>query len=174
MEQTHIKQEINISPDLSSRINELMSHYPADKKKSALLPILHEVQDAHDNWLSIELMDKVAEILEIKPIEVYEVVSFYSMFNQRPIGKYMFEFCRTSSCAIRGADDMIEYTCGKLGVKVGEPTADGKFEVRGVECLGACGYAPMLQLGDFYQENLTKEKIDQLIADCNEDKINLH
>ena len=174
MERSHITQEINISTELGLRIQELMSHYPADKKKSALLPVLHEVQDAHDNWLSIELMDKVAEILEIKPIEVYEVVSFYSMFNQRPIGKYMFEFCRTSSCMVRGADDLIEYTCGKLNVGLAETTADGKFEVRGVECLGACGYAPMMQLGDFYQENLTKDKIDQLIADCNDNKINLH
>lgn len=174
MDRLQNSQEINISSALNERIKELMSHYPADKKKSALLPILHEVQDAHDNWLSIELMDKVAEILEIKPIEVYEVVSFYSMFNQRPIGKYMFEFCRTSSCGILGADDLIEYTCAKLGVGIGETTSDGKFEVRAVECLGACGYAPMMQLGDFYKEHLTKEKIDQIIADCNDNKINLH
>ena len=92
MEVSHIKQEINMTEALMQRINELLSHYPADKKKSALLPVLHDVQDAHDNWLSIELMDKVAEILEIKPIEVYEVVSFYAMFNRRPIGKFMFEF----------------------------------------------------------------------------------
>lgn len=174
MENTHIKQDINISTELWLRIHELTSHYPADKKKSALLPVLHEVQDAHDNWLSIELMDKVAEILEIKPIEVYEVVSFYTMFNQRPIGKYMFEFCQTSSCCLRGAEDLMDYTCSKLGVGIGEPTADGQFEVRGVECLGACGYAPMMQLGDYFQENLTKQKIDQLIADCNDNKINLH
>jgi NADH-quinone oxidoreductase subunit E len=174
MERSHNTQEINISTELWLRIHELLSHYPADKKKSALLPILHEVQDAHDNWLSLELMDKVAEILEIKPIEVYEVVSFYSMFNQRPIGKYMFEFCQTSSCCLRGAEDLMEYTCNKLGFGIAEPTADGQFEVRGVECLGACGYAPMMQLGDSYQEHLTKEKIDQLIADCNDNKINLH
>ena len=91
MERTHYKQEINMTKTLMNRINELIGHYPEDKIKSALLPILHEVQDAHDNWLSFELMDKVAEILKIKPIEVYEVVSFYSMFNQKPIGKYMFE-----------------------------------------------------------------------------------
>lgn len=169
-----IHQPINITEALSARIDELVSHYPADKRKSALLPVLHEVQDAHDNWLSVELMDRVAEILGIKPIEVYEVVSFYTMFNQRPIGKYMFEFCQTSSCCLRGVEDLMDYTCGKLGVKLGEPTADGLFEVRGVECLGACGYAPMMQLGDFYQENLTKEKIDQLIDDCKDNKINLH
>lgn len=174
MEVSHIKQEINMTEALMERINELLSHYPADKKKSALLPVLHDVQDAHDNWLSIELMDKVAEILEIKPIEVYEVVSFYTMFNRRPIGKFMFEFCQTSSCCLRGAENLMDYTCEKLGVKLGEPTADGLFEVRGVECLGACGYAPMLQLGDFYKENLTKEKIDELIDDCKNGKVSLH
>ena len=174
MEVSHIKQEINMTEALMQRINELLSHYPADKKKSALLPVLHDVQDAHDNWLSIELMDKVAEILEIKPIEVYEVVSFYTMFNRRPIGKFMFEFCQTSSCCLRGAENLMDYTCEKLGVKLGEPTPDGMFEVRGVECLGACGYAPMLQLGDFYKENLTKEKIDELIEDCKNGKVSLH
>jgi NADH-quinone oxidoreductase subunit E len=174
MERTHYKQEINMTETLMNRINELISHYPADKIKSALLPVLHEVQDAHDNWLSIELMDKVAEILTIKPIEVYEVVSFYTMFNQRPIGKYMLEFCQTSPCCLNGTENLMDYTCSKLNVKIGEPTADGLFEVRGVECLGACGYAPMLQLGDFYQEHLTEAKIDQLIADCKENKINLH
>lgn len=174
MEVSHIKQEINMTEALMERINELLSHYPADKKKSALLPVLHDVQDAHDNWLSIELMDKVAEILEIKPIEVYEVVSFYTMFNRRPIGKFMFEFCQTSSCCLRDAENLMDYTCEKLGVKLGEPTPDGMFEVRGVECLGACGYAPMLQLGDFYKENLTKEKIDELIEDCKNGKVSLH
>lgn len=174
MEISDIKQEINMTQALMERINELLSHYPADKKKSALLPILHDVQDAHNNWLSVELMDKVAEILEIKPIEVYEVVSFYTMFNRKPIGKFMFEFCQTSSCCLRGAENLMDYTCDKLGVKLGEITADGLFEVKGVECLGACGYAPMLQLGDFYQENLTKEKIDQLIDDCKDGKISLH
>ncbi len=174
MEVINIQQTINITPELSARIDELLGHYPADKRKSALLPILHDVQDAHDNWLSIELMDKVAEIIGINPIEVYEVVSFYSMFNQRPIGKYMFEFCQTSPCCLRGVEDLMDYTCEKLGVKIGEPTADGMFEVRGVECLGACGYAPMMQLGDFYKENLDKAKIDQLIDDCRDNKINMH
>jgi NADH-quinone oxidoreductase subunit E len=174
MEKSHIKQEINMTESLMNRINELLSHYPSDKKKSALLPVLHEVQDAHQDWLSIELQNKVAEILEIKPIEVYEVVTFYTMFNQRPIGKFMFEFCQTSPCCQRGVEDLMDYTCDKLGVKVGEPTPDGMFEVRGVECLGACGYAPMMQLGDFYQEHLTKEKIDQLVSDCKEGKITLH
>lgn len=173
MEKSNIKQEINITPDLMVRINELLSHYPADKRKSALLPILHEVQDAHDHWLSHELQEKVAEIIGIQPIEVFEVVSFYTMFNQKPKGKYMLEFCRTSCCMLRGAEDMMDYTCEKLGVKEGETTADGLFSVVGVECLGACGYAPMLQLGDFYHEKLTKEGIDKLIEDCKKGAVTL-
>ena len=174
MERTYHKQEINMTAALMIRINELISYYPEDKRKSALLPVLHEVQDAHENWLSIELMDKVAEILLIKPIEVYEVVSFYTMYNQKPIGKYMFEFCQTSPCCLNGAENLMDYTCEKLGINLGETTEDGNFTVVGVECLGACGYAPMMQLGDFYKEHLNEEKIDQLIADCKDNKIVLH
>jgi len=174
MERTYHKQEINMTEALITRINELISHYPEDKRKSALLPVLHEVQDAHENWLSIELMDKVAEILLIKPIEVYEVVSFYTMYNQKPIGKYMFEFCQTSPCCLNGAENLMDYTCEKLGINLGETTEDGNFTVVGVECLGACGYAPMMQLGDFYKEHLNEEKIDRLIADCKDNKIVLH
>ena len=166
-------QEINITDELMTRINEFISHYPSDKKKSALLPVLHAVQDAHNDWLSVGLMNKVAEILEITSIEVYEVVTFYTMFNQKPMGKYMLQFCRTSCCGLRGGEDLMDYTCEKLGVKAGETTNDGLFSIVGVECLGACGYAPMLQLGDFYHERLTKEKVDTLIAECKEGKINL-
>ncbi|MEL1246207.1 NAD(P)H-dependent oxidoreductase subunit E [Flavobacterium sp. DGU11] len=174
MEISNAHQNINITPELQARMDELLSHYPADKRKSALLPILHDVQDAHDNWLSIPLQDKVAEIIGIKPIEVYEVVSFYTMYNQKPIGKFMFEFCRTSCCAVRGTEDLMEYTCSKLGVKEGEVTPDGMFQVVGVECLGACGYAPMMQLGDYYKEHLTKDKIDTIIEECRAGKVDLH
>lgn len=174
MEISNAHQNINITPELQARIDELLSHYPADKRKSALLPILHDVQDAHDNWLSIPLQDKVAEIIGIQPIEVYEVVSFYTMYNQKPIGKFMFEFCRTSCCAVRGTEDLMEYTCSKLGVKEGEVTPDGMFQVVGVECLGACGYAPMMQLGDYYKEHLTKDKIDTIIEECRAGKVDLH
>lgn len=167
------KEQVVFSERLMSRIEELKSHFPDGKKKSALLTVLHEAQDEHNNWLSVPVMDKVAEVLGIKPIEVYEVVTFYSMYNQKPVGKYMFEFCRTSCCAIRGAEDMMEYTCQKLGVGMNEVTPDGLFQVKGTECLGACGYAPMLQLGDYYHEFLNKEKIDQLIEDCRAGKVEL-
>ena len=166
MERTQYKQEIHLTDALMVRINELISHYPEDNRKSALLPVLHEVQDAHENWLSFELQDKVAEILGIQPVEVYEVVSFYSMFNQKPIAKYMFEFCRTSCCATRGVEDLMEYACEKIGANLGEISSDGLFQVVGVECLGACGYAPMMQMGKTYREHLTKEKVDAIIAEC--------
>src|SRR5580698_6273320 len=97
-----VKEEVRFSDKLQARIKELVSHFPEGKQKSALLTVLHEAQDEHDNWLSVPVMDKVAEVMEILPIEVYEVVTFYSMYNQKPIGKYMLEFCRTSCCALRG------------------------------------------------------------------------
>ena len=142
-------EQVVFSERLLKRIADLRSRFPEGKKKSALLTVLHEAQDEHDNWLSVPVMDKVAEVMEITPIEVYEVVTFYSMYNQKPVGKYMLEFCRTSCCALRGAEDMMEYTCKKLGVELNEVTSDGLFSVKGTECLGACGYAPMLQLGDY-------------------------
>jgi NADH-quinone oxidoreductase subunit E len=166
-------KEVTLSERTLARIAELKTRFPEGRQKSALLTVLHEVQDENDNWLTIEAMDKVAELLSIKPVEVYEVASFYSMYNQKPVGKYMFEFCRTSCCALRGAEDIIEYTCNKLGVEEGQVTADGLFSVKGVECLGACGYAPMMQLGDFYQEFLNEQKIDALIEDCKAGKIEL-
>ena len=161
---THFTQHIDINDNLMARINELISHYPADKRKSALLPVLHEVQDAHDNWLSVELMDKVAEIIQIKPIEVYEVVSFYTMFNRAPIGRYMFEFCQTSCCCLRGVEDLMDYTCEKLGIGMGETTPDGMFTIKTVEYLASCGTAPMMQVGDDYHENLTEGRIDELLT----------
>ena len=124
------QKPVTLSESTVKRIEELKSRFPEGKKKSALLTILHEVQDENDNWLSVGAMDKVAEVLNILPIEVYEVVSFYSMYNQKPVGKYMFEFCRTSCCVTRGAEDLIDYTLNKIGVEEGQVTADGLFSER--------------------------------------------
>src|SRR5882762_1673644 len=120
-----VNEEVKFSEKLLARIAELKTHFPEGKKKSALLTVLHEVQDEHQDWLSVPVMDKVAEVLGILPIEVYEVVTFYSMYNQKPVGKYVFEFCRTSCCVTRGVEDLMEYTCSKLGVGMNEITADG-------------------------------------------------
>jgi len=145
-------------------IADIISRYPADRKKSALLPLLHIAQE-ENGWLPVDVMDEVAEILDIKPIEVYEVASFYTMFHLKPIGKYVLEVCRTGPCCNVGAEELIHYLEDKLGVAVGETTADGLFTIKPVECLAACGTGPVLQIGPeyHYHENLTREKLDQLI-----------
>jgi NADH-quinone oxidoreductase subunit E len=146
--------------------NRLVARYPEGKQKSALLPVLHLAQDSFGGWLSTETMDYVAELLQLKPIEVYEVATFYSMYNLKPVGKHMFEVCQTGPCMLRGSDDIIAYIGEKLGIKPGETTPDGLFTLKTVECLGACGYAPMMQLGKHYREHLTKDKVDAIIAEC--------
>lgn len=160
------KQEINFSADLLNKCGEIVGRYPEGKQKSALLPILHEVQAVY-GWVSPEAMDKVAEFLDIQPIEVYEVATFYTMFFLKPQGKYVLEVCRTGPCCLVGAEKIMDYIGEKLGVKEGEVTEDGLFSYRGVECLAACGYAPVLQIGPEYTfyENLTEESVDQLIED---------
>jgi len=157
---------VTFSPELIKKFDDVVSRYPVGKQKSALLPILHLVQ-AEYGWLSAPAMDKVADYLEIKDIEVYEVATFYSMYFMRPQGKYMLEVCRTGPCCLVGAEKIMDYIEGKLGVKEGDVTADGLFSWRGVECLAACGYGPVLQIGPEYTfyENLTEASVDTLIAD---------
>jgi NADH-quinone oxidoreductase subunit E len=147
-------------------VQQIIARYPEGKQKSALLPLLHLAQHEFGGWLSVESMDYVASLLHIEPIEVYEVATFYSMYNLKPVGKYMFQVCQTGPCMLNGSDEIIEYIKQKLGIGVGETTPDGLFTLKTVECLGACGYAPMMQLGKHYRENLTKEKVDALIEEC--------
>ncbi|MEN9299442.1 MAG: hypothetical protein RLZZ429_1755 [Bacteroidota bacterium] len=157
---------VKFSEEQMTEFKRLVARYPEGKQKSALLPVLHLAQDSFGGWLSTETMDYVAELLQITPIEVYEVATFYSMYNLKPVGKYMFEVCQTGPCMLRGSDDIIAYIGEKLGIKPGETTADGMFTLKTVECLGACGYAPMMQLGKHYREHLTKEKVDAIIDEC--------
>lgn len=152
----------------------LVARYPEGKQKSALLPVLHLAQDSFGGWLSTETMDYVAELLEITPIEVYEVATFYTMYNLKPVGKYMFEVCQTGPCMLRGSDDIIAYISERLGIKPGETTTDGMFTLKTVECLGACGYAPMMQMGKHYREHLTKEKVDAIIDECRKAVVSLN
>jgi NADH-quinone oxidoreductase subunit E len=156
---------MKFSEDKLKIVDEMISHYPEGKHKSALLPLLHMVQKENGGWLSSEAMDYAAELLKIAPIEVYEVATFYSMYNLQPVGKTVFEVCQTGPCMLRGSDDIVAYIYEKLGIKPGKTTADGLFTLKVVECLGACGYAPMMQLGPDYREHLTKEKIDALITE---------
>lgn len=157
--------EIKFSNEALAQVKEILNQYPEDKSKSALLPLLHLAQAEFDGWLSVEVMDYVASILNIQPIEVYEVASFYSMFNLKPTGRYLIEVCQTSSCWMCGAEDIVRYLEQKLQVEVGQPTQDGLFQIKTVECLGSCGTAPMFQIGDKYYENLTFEKIDTILED---------
>ena len=157
---------IQFSAEKINKVNEIISRYPAGKQKSALLPVLHLAQDEFGGWLDTPVMDYVATLLKIEPIEVYEVASFYSMYNLKPVGKYLFEVCQTGPCMINGSDDIISYIKSKLNIGVGETTADGLFTLKTVECLGACGYAPMMQLGKFYREHLTPAKVDAIIEEC--------
>lgn len=147
------------------KVQEIIARYPEGKQKSALIPLLHLAQEEW-GWLSAEAMDYVAELLALTPIEVYEVATFYSMYNLKPVGKHLFEVCQTGPCMLRGSDEIISYIKEKLDIKVGDTTKDGLFTLKTVECLGACGYAPMMQMGKFYKEHLTKEKIDGIIEEC--------
>lgn len=151
------------SDEALALVRRMISRYPEGRQKSALIPILHLAQAEFDGWLSVPVMDYVASLLDLQPIEVYEVASFYSMFNLKPVGKCTLEVCRTSSCWLMGAEDIVRHIEKKLGIRPGETTSDGMFTLKTVECLGSCGTAPMLQCGADYYENLTLEKVDALI-----------
>ncbi len=156
---------MKFSDEKLKKVNEILARYPDGKQKSALLPVLHLAQEQF-GWLSADTMDYVASLLSLEPIEVYEVATFYSMYNLKPVGKYLFEVCQTGPCMIKGSDDIIAYIEERLGIAPGETTGDGLFTLKTVECLGACGYAPMMQLGKHYREHLTKDKVDAIIEEC--------
>jgi NADH-quinone oxidoreductase subunit E len=152
------------SAEKMAEVQGIINQYPEGKHKSALIRILHIAEETFGGWLSIETMDYVAEVLNIQPIEVYEVATFYTMFNLEPTGKFVFEVCRTGPCMLVGSDQIIEHIENTLDIKVGETTKDGMFTLKTAECLGACGYGPMLQCGKKFHEHLTKEKVNELIA----------
>lgn len=164
---------IQFSAEKLDKVKEIIARYPEGKEKSALIPLLLLAQDEFGGWLDAPVMDYVASLLNILPIEVYEVATFYSMLNTKPIGKYVFEVCQTGPCMLNGSHEIIQYLEEKLAIKAGETTPDGLFTIKNAECLGACGYAPMMQLGKHYREHLTKEKIDILIENCKSGKESL-
>ena len=161
---------VAFSAEAMSKIQEIITRYPEGRQKSALLPILHIAQTEF-GWTSVPVMDKVAEILKIEPIEVYEVASFYTMFHMEQVGKYVLEVCRTGPCLICGSEEIVAYLEQKTGAKLNETSPDGRFTIKEVECLAACGGAPCMQVklktmdGAYkYYENLTPAMIDNLIA----------
>ncbi len=150
------------SDSVIQQMNEVVKKFPQDKEKSALIRILHIAQ-AEYGWLSVLVMNKIAEFLKIQSIEVYEVATFYTMFHLQPVGKHVLEVCRTGPCMLVGSDQLIEHMENKLNIKVGETTSDGMFTLKTAECLGGCGYGPLLQCRNKYHEHLSIEKVDALI-----------
>lgn len=148
------------TPENEEKFAALLTRYP--DKSSLMLPSLWMIQ-YQEGWISPESMRFLAEKLERSPMDVYAVASFYTMFNLKPVGKYHIQLCKTLSCMLRGSQQMQAHIQNKLGIKPGETTKDGKFTFSLVECLGSCGTAPCMSYNDDYIENLTIEKLDELI-----------
>lgn len=149
-------------------VKTIIARYPEGKHKSALLPVLHLAQMEFGGWLSPEAMDHVASVLNIQPIEVYEVATFYTMYHMKPVGNCVLEVCRTGPCWLRGAEDIVAHIEKKLNIKEGETTKDGMFTLKTVECLASCGTAPMMQVGETYYENLDCNAVDSILENFRE------
>ena len=150
------------SPQALAEFQSIFGRYPT--KRAATLPALHLAQREF-GWISPEVMTYVAGLLELEPVKVYEVVTFYTMYHQKPVGKHLIEACATLPCALNGAEALLGHMEAKLGVKAGETTQDGRFTLRKVECLAACGGGPCLQVNGDYRENVTPEAFDKMIAE---------
>lgn len=148
-----------------ARAKAIIAKYPEGRQASAVVPLLDIAQRQTDNYLSLAAMDYVAEILSMPPIKVYEVATFYTMFNRQPVGKNFVQICTTTPCWLRGSDAIVKACKDKLGIGIGETTADGNFSLVEVECLGACVNAPMVQINDDFYEDLTPEIMSKLLDD---------
>ena len=157
-------KESLFTPEVRAEIDAWVEKYPPEWKQSACMAALTIVQDMNGGHLTNELMDQVADYLDMPSIAVYEVATFYSMYEHKPVGRHKICLCTNVSCMINGSDNIYEHMKQKLGVQgFGEVTEDGKFSIKEVECLGACGGAPMMQIGDTYYENLTPDLVDQIL-----------
>lgn len=153
-----------LSAHARAEIDHWLTRYPADRKQSAVLAALREVQHENGGYLTDDLMDAVADYLDLPPIAVYEVATFYSMYETKPVGRHCIAVCTNISCMLRGADVILAHIEKKLSIKLGESTPDGKFYLkREEECLAACCGAPMMQVDHVYYEHLTPEKVDQVL-----------
>ncbi|TDB66009.1 NADH-quinone oxidoreductase subunit NuoE [Arundinibacter roseus] len=159
---TEIPTTSAFTPERLAKVKEIIARYPEGRQKSALLPVLHLAQEQW-GWLSSEVMDQVAELLSIEPIEVYEVATFYTMFHLQPVGKHVIEYCRTGPCCLMGAEGVYDHLQARLGIKTGQTTPDGLFTLKEVECLAACGWGPVFQIREKYYMNLTNEKVDSIL-----------
>jgi len=152
-----------LSIDSNAQIKLEIAKYPPERKSSAVMAALRIAQEEH-GWLSVPLMDYVAELLGMRPIEVYEVATFYSMYDLKSAGKHKISICTNISCMLCGSDAIVKHLEKRLGIKLGETTPDRKFTLKEVECLAACCGAPMFQIGKTYYENLTPQKVDEILA----------
>jgi NADH-quinone oxidoreductase E subunit len=154
------------SPEVVAEMEAHLAKYPPERKRSALIPLLLLVVQRERGWIDNAGVNFLAKFLDLKVTDVWETATFYSMFNLRPVGRHHIQICKTLSCKIMGEPEITEHICSKLGIHPGQTTADGKFTVSLVECLGSCGTAPMMQIGFDYHEDLTKEKVDQILERC--------
>jgi NADH-quinone oxidoreductase subunit E len=151
-----------LSKESLDQVKREVAKYPPERKSSAVMAALRIAQEEH-GWLSVPLMDYIAELLGMRPIQVYEVASFYSMYDLKPVGRHKISICTNISCMLCGSDTIVKHLEKRLGIKLGETTPDGKVTLKEVECLAACCGAPMFQIGKDYYENLTPEKIDRIL-----------
>jgi len=163
-------QHFDFTEENYSRVNSIMAKYPDNYKQSAIIPLLDLAQRQNGGWLPVAAMDKVAHVVEANPSRVYEVASFYTMFNRTKVGKYFIQLCGTTPCMICGSEDIKQTIENKLGIKNGQTTEDGLFTLLEVECLGACANAPMIQLNDDYYECLTAQTTVELLDACANDE----
>ncbi len=154
-----------LSSSLRERINHWMQRYPKDEKRSAVMTALYYAQEEHDNWLPVEVMNAVADYLEMPHIAVYEVATFYSLYNLKPVGRHVINVCTNVSCMLADSNGIVEHLKQTLQIDLNETTADGRFTLRVVECLAACVAAPMFHIGEKYYEHLTPAKVDKILAE---------
>ena len=155
----------NFDADNKALTKTVIAKYPKGRQASAVLPLLDLAQRQNDGWLSRPAMDHVAEVLDMAPIRVYEVATFYSMYNLKPVGKHHVQVCTTTPCWLRGSDEVLDACKKRLGIEPGETTADGNFTLDEVECLAACVNAPMIQIADDYYEDLDAQSVTQILDD---------
>jgi len=157
------KKDSLFTPEICAEIDRWIAKYPGEWRQSAVMAALRLVQESNGGWLDRKLMDDVACYLGMPPIAVYEVASFYSMYELKPVGRHKICVCTNISCMLNDADRIVSHLCMRLGARLGETTVDGRFTLKEVECLGACGGAPMMQIGKQYYENLTPEILDSIL-----------
>ena len=166
------EQKALISPSVKAEIDRWLMKYPPDKKQSALLIALRLVQEENAGWLSVALMDAVAAYLELSKTAVYEVATFYKMYNLKPVGCHVIGVCNSISCMLNGSEKILAHLEHRLNIKPGETTADGLFTLKEVECLAACVNAPVLQINDrHYHENITTDRVDDLLKQLNKAEV---